>query len=141
VDSDGDGTVDYTVTSDSTLTGDEFSPQSGFCFVATATYGTPMAKEVQILREFRDGYLLSGRIGQALVGLYYRGSPPIAEFITAHPTLKPIVRAALVPAVAISTIAVNTTLAEKVAVIGILALTSIAVVLWAMRQRARVRLT
>jgi hypothetical protein len=80
---------------------------AGGCFIATAAYGTPMAEEIGILREFRDEYLLTNAVGRALVDIYYRVSPPIAEFITEHPSLKPIVRAGLLPAVVMSTIAVN----------------------------------
>ena len=79
------------------------------CFIATAAYGTPMAEEIQILREFRDEYLLTNPLGKAFVEFYYRVSPPIAEFITEHPSLKPIVRAVLLPAIAMSTVVVNTT--------------------------------
>jgi hypothetical protein len=76
-------------------------PQTG-CFIATAAYGTPMAEEIQILRRFRDEYLLTNSLRRTLVGLYYKVSPPIAEFITDHPSLKPIVRAELLPIVVIS---------------------------------------
>jgi hypothetical protein len=107
------------------------------CFIATAAYGTPMAEEIQILREFRDEYLLTNPLGQALVGVYYRVSPPIAEFITEHPSLKPIVRAGLVPAVAMSTVAVNTTPIEKTAIVGSLVLVSVALAVWAIRRRGR----
>jgi hypothetical protein len=107
------------------------------CFIATAAYGTPMAEEVQILREFRDRYLLTNRLGRAFVDFYYTVSPPIAEFITEHPSLKPIVRVGLVPAVAISTVAVNTTLAEKMAMVGLLALVSVALAIWPTRRRGR----
>jgi hypothetical protein len=107
------------------------------CFIATAAYGTPMADEVEILREFRDEYLLTNPVGQALVDLYYRVSPPIAEFITEHPCLKPIVRAGLVPAVAMSTAAVNTTPVEKMAVVRLLVLISVALAVWATRRRGR----
>ena len=41
----------------------------GGCFIATAAYGSPMAEEIQILRKFRDEYLLTNRMGQALVDL------------------------------------------------------------------------
>jgi hypothetical protein len=78
------------------------------CCVATASCGNPTAKEIQILREFRDEYLLTNPLGEALVEFYYTVSPPMAEFVTDHPSLKPIVRAALMPAVAISSIVVNT---------------------------------
>jgi len=107
------------------------------CFIATAAYGTPMAEEIQILREFRDKYLLTNPLGQALVNFYYKVSPPMAEFITEHPSLKPIVRAGLVPAVAMSAIAVNTTPVEKMVIVGLLVLVSVALAIWATRRRGR----
>jgi hypothetical protein len=76
----------------------------GGCFIATAAYGTPMAKEIQILREFRDKYLLTNPLGKGLVDVYYRISPPIAQFITEHSSLKPIVKAGLKPVVAMCSI-------------------------------------
>jgi len=123
---------DYSITANF-----EMVSSPGWCFIATAAYGTPMAEEVQILREFRDEYLLTNPVGQALVGLYYRVSPPMAEFITEHPSLKPIVRAGLVPAVAMSIVIVNTSPAEKAAIVGLLALVSVALAVWAMRRRGR----
>jgi hypothetical protein len=136
VDSDGDGTFERTFTSDGELTRNEFIPRSG-CFIATAAYGTPMAEDVQTLREFRDEYLLTNVLGQAFVDFYYRVSPLIAEFITEHPILKPIVRAGLMPAMVISTIAVNTTSAEKAAILGLLVLVSVALAVWVARRRRR----
>jgi hypothetical protein len=111
-------------------------PISG-CFVATAVYGTPMAEEIQILRDFRDKYLLTNPLGQALVDLYYKVSPRMAEFITEHPSLKPVVRAGLLPAVAMSAVAVNTSPAEKIAIVGSLVLASVAVAVWLTRRRGR----
>jgi alpha-tubulin suppressor-like RCC1 family protein len=110
---------------------------SGACFIATAAYGTPMAEEIQILREFRDEYLLTNPLGRAFVDFYYEVSPPIAEFITEHPGLKPIVRAELVPVVAMSTVAVNTTPVEKAAIVGLLVLVSAALAVWLTRRRGR----
>jgi len=107
------------------------------CFIATAAYGTPMAEEIQILRDFRDEYLLTDPLGQALVGIYYRVSPPIAEFITEHPSLKPIVRAGLMPAVAISAITVNTNPVQKAAMLASLVLVSVALTVWTTRRRGR----
>ena len=109
----------------------------GWCFIATAAYGTPMAQEIEILRQFRDNYLFTNSLGQALVNLYYSISPPVAEFITAHPSLQSIVRAGLLPAVAVSTVVVNTAPTMKVAMAGLLALVSVAVVAWMIRQRGR----
>jgi len=107
------------------------------CFIATAAYGTPMAEEIQILREFRDEYLLTNPLGQALVDVYYRVSPPIAEFITEHPSLRLVVRAGLVPVVAMSAVAVNTTPVEKTAIVGLLVLVSVALAIWVTRRRGR----
>jgi subtilisin family serine protease len=119
---------DYTVTAN-------FKTEGG-CFIATAAYGTPMAEEIDILREFRDEYLLTNRPGRAFVDLYYRASPPIAGLITEHPGLKPIVRVGLLPAVAISAVAVNTTPTEKVAIV-VLLLISMALAIWATKRRNR----
>jgi len=126
-------TIDFDVGRNATLT-IEVPP---ICFIATAAYGTPMAEEIQILRGFRDEYLLTNPLGQALVDLYYRVSPPIADFITEHPSLKPIVRAGLVPAVTMSAIALNTTPVEKTAIVGLLVLVSVALAVWATRRRGR----
>lgn len=100
----------------------------------TAAYGTPMAQEIDTLREFRDQYLLTGK---TLVDVYYTTSPPVAESITEHATLKPMVRAGLLPAVAISGAAVNSSMTDKVTVIGLLVLVSAALVVWAARRRGR----
>ena len=111
------------------------APDPPLCFIATAAYDSPMAEEIQVLREFRDAYLVTNPGGKAFVDFYYRVSPPIARFIDDHPGLKPMVRAVLAPAIAMSTIAVNTTLAQKMAVVGGLALVSAAALL-ATRRRA-----
>jgi len=108
-------------------------PGSG-CFIATAAYGTPMAAEIQVMRDFRDGYLLTNRPGQAFADFYYKTSPPIAEFITEHPGIKPVVRTALVPAVAMSAVVVNTCPAQKAAMLGVLLL-AVVVAAWAIRRR------
>jgi hypothetical protein len=126
-------TISFDVGRDATLT----ITVPEVCFIATAAYGTPMAEEIQILRDFRDEYLLTNPLGQALVGNYYRVSPPIAEFITEHPSLKPIVRAGLLPAVAISSIAINTTPVQKAAILGSLVLVLVALAVWATRRRGR----
>jgi|GEM_PF-6002472 len=103
------------------------------CFIATAAYGTAMAEEIQVLREFRDGYLLTNPIGQAFVEFYYRTGPPIARFITDHPTFKPIVRAALATAVGMSTVVVNTSPAEKAAIAAMIVLVMVVVGILATR--------
>ena len=83
-----------------------------------------MADGIGILRAFRDKYLLTNPLGKGLLKLYYKVSPPMAEFITEHPSLKPIVRVGLFPTVAMNGLAVNATMAEKTAIVGLLALVS-----------------
>ncbi|HQL64880.1 MAG TPA: hypothetical protein PLS78_03365 [bacterium] len=72
---------------------------SGGCFIATAAYGTPFAKEVDVLRKFRDEKLLKNRAGTAFVRFYYRHSPPVADFIKNKPGLRAFVRGMLRPVV------------------------------------------
>ena len=62
------------------------------CFIATAAYGTDTAKEIDILREFRDAVLLPNSLGAEFVSLYYKISPPIASFISQHEVLRTVVR-------------------------------------------------
>ena len=66
------------------------------CFIATAAYGTDTAKEIDILREFRDTVLLPNSLGAKFVSLYYRTSPPIANFISQHEVLRTVVRVGFV---------------------------------------------
>jgi hypothetical protein len=109
----------------------------GFCFIATAAYGSYLDGHVETLRNFRDQYLLTNPVGSALVSAYYNVSPPVADFIDDHPTLKPIVRTALLPAVGLSAVAVNTTLAEKMAIVGSLALASVLLAMWARKRQGK----
>jgi len=70
--------------------------QKDKCFFATAAYGTDTAEEIDILREFRDKVLLPNSLGARFVSLYYRTSPPIADFISRHEVLKTAVRVGFV---------------------------------------------
>ena len=62
------------------------------CFIATAAFETPLAREVQILRFYRDFYLRKYYLGKKFILIYYRVSPQIARWIDHSPTAKKYVR-------------------------------------------------
>ncbi len=68
---------------------------TGYCFIATAVYGTETAAELDTLRDFRDQVLLKNALGSRFVAAYYRLSPPIADFIARNDFLRAVVREAL----------------------------------------------
>jgi hypothetical protein len=72
------------------------SETPGGCFIATAAYGTDTAGQLDILREFRDAVLLPNSLGAKFVSLYYRASPPIADFISQNEALRTMVRVSFV---------------------------------------------
>lgn len=65
------------------------------CFVATASYGSPMAKEVVTFRAFRDRFLMPNSVGRAFVKNYYKYGPIAAAFIAKNETLRASGRAVL----------------------------------------------
>jgi uncharacterized repeat protein (TIGR02543 family) len=72
----------------------------GACFIATAAYGSPTAEQLDVLREFRDVVLLESAVGSQFVNLYYKLSPPVADFISGNSLLRTMVRELLIdPAV------------------------------------------
>ena len=73
------------------------SEDGGGCFIATASYGTPFAKEIDVLREWRDTSLMNNLFGKVFVKFYYTISPPIANLIVKSEKLKKVVRGILDP--------------------------------------------
>ena len=70
---------------------------NGPCFIATAAFGSPMAGQVEILRWFRDNYLLTNDAGRKFVAWYYRYGSLAANFIKDKPLIRATVRWALYP--------------------------------------------
>ncbi len=106
------------------------------CFIATATYESPIHPHVSILRDFRDKYLLPSKLGQALVNLYYKYSPPAAELVAKHKALRIAARINLLPFVALSYSMLHFGPAITVAILLFIFLLPIFLV-WFHRRKAR----
>ena len=72
------------------------------CFIATATYGSPLHPYVNVLRDFRDKYLMPNKLGRKFVDLYYKYSPFVANLIAKQKSLRVIVQINLTPFVVFS---------------------------------------
>jgi len=81
----------------------ERTPDSdqGGCLIATATYGSELAPQVQQLRELRDNKLLQTESGSAFMesfnDFYYAFSPYIADFERENPMFREAVKLAITP--------------------------------------------
>ena len=77
------------------------SSKGGGCLIATATYGSELAPEVQKLRELRDNQLLGTESGTSFMGMfndfYYSFSPTIADYERENPVFKEAVKIAITP--------------------------------------------
>jgi hypothetical protein len=95
----------------------------GGCLIATATYGSEMALEVQQLRELRDNQLLQTESGTQFMGafndIYYSFSPIIADMEREHPMFKEAVKLAITPMISTLSLMENAESESEVLGIGI----------------------
>lgn len=70
--------------------------KSSSCFIATAAFGSPLTKEVDAFRDWRDSTLLQTFLGKGFVNVYYFISPPMAKFISKHAGVRHLTRGLLV---------------------------------------------
>lgn len=113
-------------------------PDQGHCFIATAAYGSSLEPHVKVLRAFRDEYLEQYDLGRKFIAWYYRAGPPWAQYLNEHDGLKPVVRIALIPAVAVAYFFVAATEIEKL-LIFLLAMLCLLGGMFVMRKTARSR--
>ena len=77
------------------------SEKGGGCLIATATYGSELAPQVQQLRELRDHSLLQTESGTSFLNsfneFYYSFSPYVADYERENPVFKEIVKLTLTP--------------------------------------------
>ncbi|MFB0505709.1 MAG: CFI-box-CTERM domain-containing protein [Thermodesulfobacteriota bacterium] len=67
------------------------------CIVVASLYRKYDHLNVQLMRRFRDQYLLANKLGRTFVSTYYKCSPPLADYIGKHPVMRQIVRIGLYP--------------------------------------------
>ncbi len=76
----------------------------GGCLIATATYGSELAPQVQQLRELRDDSLLNTESGTNFMNtfndFYYSFSPYIADYERENPVFKEMVKITITPMIA-----------------------------------------
>mgnify|MGYP003724239309 FL=1 len=79
----------------------ELVEEGGGCLIATATYGSELAPQVQQLRELRDNTILSTESGIAFMAgfnqFYYSFSPTIADLEREYPVFKEVVKLSITP--------------------------------------------
>jgi len=77
------------------------SGDGGGCLIATATYGSELAPQVQQLRELRDNSLLHTESGTNFMNsfndFYYSFSPYIADYERENPVFREMVKIAITP--------------------------------------------
>jgi len=80
---------------------DSNGPRGGGCLIATATFGSELAPQVQELRELRDNTLLQTSSGSAFMdgfnSFYYLFSPTIADWERQNPAFKEAVKITITP--------------------------------------------
>ena len=79
----------------------EEKKSGGGCLIATATFGSEMAPQVQFLREIRDNTVLQTESGVSFMTgfnqFYYSFSPAIADYERENPVFKELVKLTITP--------------------------------------------
>jgi len=82
-------------------TQEPITSEGGGCLIATATYGSEIAPQVQQLRELRDNQLLKTKSGTQFMvifnDVYYSFSPTIADMERENPYFKEAIKLAITP--------------------------------------------
>ena len=99
------------------------SGNGGGCLIATATYGSELAPQVQLLREIRDNNLLNTESGTFFMNtfndFYYTFSPTIADYERENPYFKDAVKIAITPMISTLSLMENAESESEVLGIGI----------------------
>jgi peptidyl-prolyl cis-trans isomerase B (cyclophilin B) len=97
--------------------------EGGGCLIATATYGSELAPQVQQLRELRDNTLLSTESGTAFMvtfnDIYYSFSPIVSDYERENPLFKEAVKIAITPMISSLSLMENAETESEVLSIGL----------------------
>jgi peptidyl-prolyl cis-trans isomerase B (cyclophilin B) len=97
--------------------------EGGGCLIATATYGSEMAPQVQLLREIRDNQLMNTESGTQFMemfnDIYYSFSPTIADYERENPLFKEAVKLAITPMISTLSLMENAESESEILSIGI----------------------
>ncbi len=106
----------------STVSIQKETPTKGGCLIATATFGSELAPQVQQLRELRDNKLLESKSGTLFINsfntLYYSFSPTIADYERENPVFKEAVKIALTPMISSLSILNYVNMDSEITVLG-----------------------
>ena len=115
--------VEEQVVEEKVVATQESEENGGGCLIATATYGTELAPQVQLLREIRDNSLLQTESGSAFMGtfndIYYTFSPTIADYERENPYFKEAVEITITPMISTLSLMENAESESEVLSIGI----------------------
>jgi len=99
------------------------TPVGGGCLIATATYGSELAPQVQQLRELRDNQLLNTESGTTFMGMfndvYYSFSPIIADYERENPYFKEAVKLVITPMISTLSLMENAETESEVLGLGL----------------------
>jgi len=100
----------------------QVSSKGGGCLIATATFGSELAPQVQKLRELRDNSLLNTQSGTSFMGtfneFYYSFSPYIADYERENPVFREMVKIAITPMISSLSILNYVDMDSEVEVLG-----------------------
>jgi hypothetical protein len=101
----------------------EAEQNGGGCLIATATYGSELSPQVQLLREIRDNQLMNTEYGTAFMGMfndvYYSFSPVIADYERENPLFKEAVKIAITPMISSLSLMENANSESEVISLGL----------------------
>lgn len=115
-------TADIPSDSDRMVSEDPMESEGGGCLIATATYGSELAPQVQQLREIRDNSLLKSESGTSFMStfndVYYSFSPIIADYERENPVFREMVKVTITPMISSLSILNNVEMDSESSVLG-----------------------